>query len=61
VGYTVVTGRIHIERCASGMVAEEIEWFERVFSCAKFPEWGRLAGKVIDLEEERYEPHEDST
>jgi hypothetical protein len=56
VGYYVVTGKIHIEpRNAS---EDEADWFERAFGCAKYPEWGRLKGRVIDLEKERYERYE---
>jgi hypothetical protein len=60
VGYYVITGKIQVEPRASYRAAEdEREWFERAFSCAKCPEWGRLGGKIIDLEKERHEPNED--
>jgi hypothetical protein len=60
VGYYVITGKIQVEPRASYTAAEdECEWFERAFSCAKYPEWGRLGGKIIDLEKERHEPNED--
>ena len=61
VSYLAVTGKIHIKPCDPNMTAEEVaEWFEKRFSCRKYPDWRRLGGKVFDLEAERYEPHQDS-
>ena len=61
VGFYVVTGRIHVGFHPSDSVRGERGWFEKVFSCSKFPEWGALAGKMVDLEKEVYKPHEDLT
>jgi hypothetical protein len=60
IGYYVITGKIYVEPRAAAMAAEdEHEWFEEVFTCAKYPEWNRLGGIVIDLEKDRYEPQDD--
>ena len=43
VSYLVITGKIHVEPCAPDMTAEEVaEWFEKRFSCTKYPDWRRL-------------------
>lgn len=46
VGCYVVTENINVDLRRSDMLTDdEYEWFETVFSCAKYPEWGRLVGK----------------
>jgi hypothetical protein len=61
VSYFVVTGSISVELCAhSRTLDEEVEWFDKLFYWVRYPDWKGLGGKIIDLEQERYEPYKNS-
>jgi hypothetical protein len=57
VGYYIVTREMHVE--PRGTREDEAHWFERAFECVKFPDWGRLKGRLVDLEMERYVLYEE--